>query len=107
MIEKTFEDRSILEKELPVVKASGWVRIGLSYAVHFLVAGNSYRESLEWIISQKGDPDTNGCIMGGLIGVYYGSEGLEMDSQVDKIMAWKSNRRPEWLNPGKVVPKYV
>jgi hypothetical protein len=28
---------------------------------------------------------------------------------VNKISNWKSNnkRRPDWLNPGKVIPKYI
>ena len=107
LIEKTFEDRSTLEKELPVYKASGWVRIGLTYAIHFLVSGKSYEQSLKWIVSQKGDPDTNGCIMGGLLGVYYGVDKLGMDVQIEKIGKWHSSYRPQWLNPGKVIPKFV
>ena len=45
--------------------------------------------------------------MGGLLGVYYGVDKLEMDVQIEKIRAWKSNRRPEWLNPGKVLPQFI
>ena len=59
---------------MPIDKASGWVRIALSYSIYFLIAGKSFKDSLEWIISHKGDTDTNACIMGGLLGVYYGSE---------------------------------
>jgi ADP-ribosyl-[dinitrogen reductase] hydrolase len=65
-----------------VHKCSGWVRVALSYAVHFLVCGTTYRESIKWIVSQKGDPDTNACIMGGLLGAYYGTIALEMDKEI-------------------------
>jgi len=67
---------------VPVQKCSGWVRVALSYAVHFLIKGISFRESIKWIVSQKGDPDTNACIMGGLLGAYYGITKLEMNNEI-------------------------
>jgi ADP-ribosyl-[dinitrogen reductase] hydrolase len=81
--------------------------VALSYSVHFLIAGKSFKESLEWVISQKGDTDTNGCIMGGLVGAYYGVKELKMESQIEKIRSWNAKKRPEWLNPGKVVPQFI
>lgn len=48
------------------------MRVALSYAVHFLVCGTKFKDSIEWIISQKGDTDTNACIMGGLLGASFG-----------------------------------
>ena len=45
--------------------------------------------------------------MGGLLGAYYGVDKLDMNAQIEKIKAWRSNRRPEWLNPGKVLPHYI
>jgi len=95
-----------LEQHCPINKASGWIRVALSYSVHFLVKGDSYRNSIQWIISQKGDTDTNACIMGGLLGAHYGLSRLAMEPQIEKIRGWKSKRRPEWLNPGKVVAAY-
>ena len=65
------------------------------------------KEAIRWIITQKGDTDTNACIMGGLLGAYYGLTKLERDPQIAKIKAWNSKRRPEWLNPGKVIPQSV
>ncbi len=83
--------------------------MALSYAVHFLVCSNSFRESIEWIISQKGDTDTNACIMGGLLGASLGFDKIGLSEQIEKIGRWHSSnqRRPEWLNPGKMLPKYV
>lgn len=85
------------------------MRVALSYAIHFMVCSESYKKSIEWIISQKGDTDTNACIMGGLIGAMYGYGRLEMEEQINKIGNWVSSnkRRPDWLIPGKVLPKYV
>jgi hypothetical protein len=36
-IEESFKNREVIEKDAPINKASGWVRVALSYAVHFLV----------------------------------------------------------------------
>ena len=85
------------------------MRVALSYSAHFLVSGKSFRESIEWIIGQKGDPDTNACIMGGLLGASMGYEALKMDKQIEVIEKWKSKNksRPDWLNPGLILPKYI
>ena len=40
VIEKSFESLEVLEKEVPITKLAGWVRIGFSYAVHFAVKSN-------------------------------------------------------------------
>lgn len=47
--------------------------------------------------------------MGGLLGAMYGYGRLEMEEQINKIGNWVSSnkKRPDWLNPGKVIPKYV
>jgi hypothetical protein len=47
--------------------------------------------------------------MGGLLGTYYGYSKLDLDIQIEKIGKWNSNnkKRPEWLIPGKVLPKYI
>ena len=99
----------MIEKDAPINKASGWVGVALSYAIHFMVCPESFKKSIEWIISQKGDTDTNACIMGGLLGAMYGYGRLEMEEQINKIGNWVSSnkRRPDWLIPGKVIPKYV
>jgi hypothetical protein len=47
--------------------------------------------------------------MGGLLGAYYGYTALAMDEQVERISKWTSpnKRRPEWLIPCKVIPKFI
>jgi len=54
------------------------VRVALSYAVHHLITSKSFKESIQIIISAKGDTDTNACIMGGLLGAYYGYNELHL-----------------------------
>ena len=61
---------------MPICKASGWVRVALSYSIHFLICAKSFKKSIEFIISAKGDTDTNACIMGGLLGAFYGYDSL-------------------------------
>ena len=58
------------------------MRVALSYAVHFLVCGTTFKDSIQWIISQKGDTDTNACIMGGLLGASLGYHQLGLPNQI-------------------------
>jgi hypothetical protein len=85
------------------------VRVALSYAVHSLVCGTTFKDSIHWIISQKGDTDTNACIMGGLLGASYGYHQLGLTNQLEKINKWRPSKqsRPEFLVPGKMIPKYA
>jgi ADP-ribosylglycohydrolase len=81
-IESSFKNPKILEVDAPINKASGWVRVALSYSIHFLVSSESFKKSIEWIISQKGDTDTNACIMGGILGAACGYNKLELNEQI-------------------------
>jgi ADP-ribosylglycohydrolase len=40
--------------------------------MHFLLSDDSFEEAIRKIISVKGDTDTNACIIGALLGAYYG-----------------------------------
>jgi len=51
---------------------AGWIRIAFSYAVHFAVKSNEFKKPIEYLISNKGDTDTNACIAGGLLGAKLG-----------------------------------
>lgn len=50
--------------------------------MYFLVKGTSYESSIRKILEAKGDTDTNACIAGGLLGAYYGVNGLKMNKQI-------------------------
>lgn len=73
--------------------------------MYYLVKGTSYEGSIRKILEAKGDTDTNACIVGGLLGAYYGVTSLEMDKQIEITSAWrpKKIKRPDWMVPGKVI----
>lgn len=48
------------------------MRVAFSYAVYFAVKENDLKKIIEYVISAKGDTDTNACIVGGLLGVKLG-----------------------------------
>merc|ERR1711963_856177 len=52
--------------------------IGLAYQLAFydLLHGKSFESSLVDIFKLGGDTDTNGCIVGALIGAYYGKSRI-------------------------------
>jgi ADP-ribosylglycohydrolase len=106
LIEKSFESLEVLEKELPITKAAGWARIAFSYAVHFAVKSGEFKKHIEYLISAKGDTDTNACIAGGLLGVKLGLKGMEqMADQMENIRKWRPQKkmRPNWMVPGMVI----
>jgi hypothetical protein len=106
LIEKSFESLEVLEKELPITKVAGWARIAFSYAVHFAVKSCELKKPIEYLISAKGDTDTNACIAGGLIGAKLGLKGIEqMNDQMEKIRKWRPQKkmRPNWMVPGMVI----
>ena len=43
------------------------------------------------------------------MGASMGYEALKMDKQIEVIEKWKSKNksRPDWLNPGLILPKYI
>lgn len=47
--------------------------------------------------------------MGGLLGASFGFSKLHLDTQIEKVSKWTSNskKRPDWLIPGKVIPRYI
>lgn len=99
----------MLYEKVPANKCAGWVRVALSYAVRELVVGKGFRDSLENVLLLKGDTDTNGCILGGLIGACIGVKDLAMEREIERITRWRPSRkqRPSWLVPGLVIDDAV
>ncbi len=67
---------------------------------------NDYKKVIKYLISVKGDTDTNACIAGGLLGAKLGLKNMkEMTDQMEKISKWRPQKkpRPEWMIPGLVV----
>jgi ADP-ribosylglycohydrolase len=54
----------------------GFVKIGFIHAFFHLKEKSGFRSSITQTLALGGDTDTNACIVGGLIGAYYGVEKL-------------------------------
>jgi ADP-ribosylglycohydrolase len=55
--------------------------VAFSYAVYFAIKENDYKKVIEYLISAKGDTDTNACIAGGLLGVKLGLKKHERNDR--------------------------
>jgi ADP-ribosylglycohydrolase len=70
-----FEDA--MSGELPDGNPNmGFVKIGFTHAFFHLKEKTGFRSSITQTLALGGDTDTNACIVGGLIGAYYGVEKL-------------------------------
>ena len=70
-----FEDA--MSGELPDGKPNmGFVKIGSTHAFYHLKEKSGFRSSITQTLALGGDTDTNACIVGGLIGAYYGFDRL-------------------------------
>jgi len=62
----------------------GYAGIALQNAFYELFNGKSFYSSLVNVISRGGDTDTNGCIVGALLGAYYGVSNVP-DSWIQDV----------------------
>lgn len=64
-------------------RLDGWdmgsTLVALRVAVSVLTSGQPYAEALPWVIRQGGDTDTNGAIVGALLGARDGLEAIPAD----------------------------
>lgn len=60
----------------PYTPQIGFVRIGFTHAFRHLLLGTDYATALAETLAGGGDTDTNGCIVGGLLGAACGAEGI-------------------------------
>eukprot|EP01022_Parablepharisma_sp_SALTPOND_P013207 TRINITY_DN1742_c0_g1_i1.p1 TRINITY_DN1742_c0_g1~~TRINITY_DN1742_c0_g1_i1.p1 ORF type:complete len:421 (-),score=13.92 TRINITY_DN1742_c0_g1_i1:30-1292(-) len=84
------------------------LRHGFIWAIHLLRCGCEYEEAIRITLKQGGDTDTNACIVGGMIGAAIGYSRIpqKMVKTILSFSAEKSGKgikRPNWLNPGKVL----
>jgi ADP-ribosylglycohydrolase len=80
---------------------AGFVRIAFTHAFGHLHRQTPYVEALMKTYLGGGDTDTNGCIIGGLLGAFHGVEKLPENLR-DAIMncdPMKGRPRPDWLVP--------
>ena len=97
-----------VQEEVTVNRKSGWAKIALVHGFRCLLAGMSYPQALEMIVSQGGDTDTNACIIGGLLGAAEGQEAIPSAS-LAAVLAFSPKEqggimRPTWLRPHSVFP---
>jgi ADP-ribosylglycohydrolase len=80
---------------------AGFVRIAFTHAFHHLARGTGYAEALAEVLAGGGDTDTNACIVGGLLGAAWGSEGVPeaMQAAVLGCDTTLGQPRPDWLHP--------
>jgi ADP-ribosylglycohydrolase len=70
-----FEDA--MSGELPDGRPNmGFVKVGFIHAFFHLKEKTGFRSSITQTLALGGDTDTNACIVGGLIGAFYGVEKL-------------------------------
>lgn len=63
--------------ELPdPCKASGWVKVAMSFAMYYLLKNISYEDALKDMLKRGGDTDTNCCIIGAVLGAAYGLSAI-------------------------------
>lgn len=87
--------------ELPAAHPNaGFVRIAFCHAFHHLLRGSSYQQALHQVLSHGGDTDTNGCIVGGLVGARVGIGGIppDMVQAVVECDTAHGRPRPAWLS---------
>jgi ADP-ribosyl-[dinitrogen reductase] hydrolase len=94
---------------VPYHPQSGFVKIAFTHAFRHLWLGTDYVEALTETLAGGGDTDTNGCIVGGLIGAVCGAEKVN-NGMITAVLECDTNSgqhpRPDWLHP-KQLPDLI
>ena len=84
---------------------AGYVKHAFTRAVYHLRKGTSYEEAMRQTLQGGGDTDTNGAIVGGLIGAAVGAGGIP-ERMKRPVLACEPSTgaqpRPEWLWPTQI-----
>lgn len=80
---------------------AGFVRIAFTHAFRHLRQQTPFVDALRETYLGGGDTDTNGCIIGGLLGAYHGIKGIpvELQEAVLNCDTLKGRPRPKGLVP--------
>jgi ADP-ribosylglycohydrolase len=78
----------------------GFVRIAFTHAFRHLMLETPFEEALLETLAGGGDTDTNGCVVGGLIGALHGEDGIpeRMRAAVLKSDSTLGRPRPEFYS---------
>jgi ADP-ribosylglycohydrolase len=87
----------VLEEYYP---HGGFIKIAWKHAYRHLKAETAYSEAISITISGGGDTDTNACIVGGLMGAFWGANQLPlaMREKVLQCNTSKGRPRPDFLS---------
>lgn len=85
---------------------AGFVKYGFVHAFRHLKNGTSYLDVIYETLMGGGDTDTNACIVGGLVGAYYGEEGIPgpIKNSILQCDTSKGRQRPEFLQTRVQLP---
>lgn len=86
-------DPNLYGKEVNLLSTQGYVRVAFRLSFWYLMNGSSFRESLIDVVNRGGDSDTNGAIVGGLLGAYYGEWSIP-ESWREKVLGALQNQAP-------------
>lgn len=64
----------------------GFVRHGFTRAFFHLHQGSDFAVAISHTLAAGGDTDTNACIVGGLLGAYWGAGHLMQDPSIEKML---------------------
>jgi ADP-ribosylglycohydrolase len=84
----------------PYYPNDGFVRIAFTHAFRHLMLETPFVEALRETVAGGGDTDTNGCIVGGLLGALHGEDRVpeSMRAAVLKCDTTLGRRRPEFFS---------
>jgi ADP-ribosylglycohydrolase len=84
----------------PYHSNAGFVRIAFTHAFRHLMLETPFLEALRETLAGGGDTDTNGCVVGGLMGALYGEDGVSerMRAAVLKCDTALGRPRPEFYS---------
>lgn len=72
----TNSNPDVYGQDINMVRRMGYVRVAYRLAFWYLMNAPSYSAALIDVINRGGDSDTNGAIVGALLGSFYGIEGI-------------------------------
>ena len=93
-------------KDLDFTEEESHVRHSFILAFYFLLRSPkcSYETAIRQTIQLRGDTDTNACIVGGMLGALFGSEGILTAELRNKVLGFDCSaedpisKRPDYLS---------
>ena len=73
---------------------AGFVRYAFTYAFYYLVQASRFEDAIYRTLLEGGDTDTNACIVGGLVGAYWGVDALPNYS-MSKVLSCETEKGQE------------